>query len=121
MSKEKKKCIILQVTKPKTQQPLGETYKSHLDNYISYPIDAISGYCESNIKDLAIDEIISINLSNIGSRKVSVFARVVKILTSSSFIKVFLSSGFVLQLNILLRSSVLATWPNCLRHLWPEC
>jgi hypothetical protein len=60
------------------RQSLGETYKSHLDNYIGYPIDAISGYCENTIKDLAINEVISINLSNIGSRKVNVFARVVK-------------------------------------------
>jgi hypothetical protein len=72
----KKNCIILQIVANNTQL-LSQTYKNHLNQYIGYPISAIQGYNEETISDLGIDEIISINLTHIGSRKMNVNAKVV--------------------------------------------
>ena len=69
-------CIILQIV-PNNTQSLSVTYKSHLDEYIGYPISEIQGYNEKTISDLSVGEIISINLTHIGSRKMNVNAKVV--------------------------------------------
>ncbi len=69
-------CIILQIVANNTQS-LSQTYKSHLDEYIGYPISEIQGYNEKTISDLSVGEIISINLTHIGSRKMNVYAKVI--------------------------------------------
>jgi hypothetical protein len=69
----------LQIVANNTQS-LSITYKSHLDEYIGYQrisISEIQGYNEKTISDLSVGEIISINLTHIGSRKMNAFAKVI--------------------------------------------
>ncbi len=76
MANAKVSCIILQIINP-TSTNIGETYKKHLNEYIGYPVSQIDGYSEKTIMELEIHDVISINLSNIGARKVNVYAKVV--------------------------------------------
>jgi len=95
----KVKCIILQVVNNPNIQ-LGETYKKHLNEFISYPVSKIEGCSEKTIEELEINEVISINLSHIGARKVNVQAQVINNTIHEMKPKVIIVIIFVLSFSI---------------------